>query len=182
MTAPRQAGVPELPGDLDRALRDIVGYALESAEGSSRHTIEVAEEKLRAALIAQPLPVQRETIEGHKRLQRTISRLQKQVTDLKASRDYWQARGKPTTAQPKAQPASDIPRSSLYFLDPTISTTLEFDNEPATMTPEQVRDGIADWIETNIKHKEFWTPEVVSLIKSIEIRPEVYARVHGAKS
>ena len=38
-----------------------------------------------------------------------------------------------------------------------------------SMTPEQVRDGIADWIETHIGHKDFWTPEVVDLIRSIEI-------------
>ena len=37
------------------------------------------------------------------------------------------------------------------------------------MTPEQVRDGIANWIDENIKHREFWTPEVVDLICSIEI-------------
>jgi hypothetical protein len=40
---------------------------------------------------------------------------------------------------------------------------------PEPMTPEQVRDGIADWIDVNIQHKEFWTPEVVELIRSIEI-------------
>lgn len=44
-----------------------------------------------------------------------------------------------------------------------------------SMTPEQVRDGIADWIETNVNHREFWTPEVADLIRSIEIRPEAYA-------
>lgn len=47
-----------------------------------------------------------------------------------------------------------------------------------SMTPEQVRDGIADWIETNVNHREFWTPEVADLIRSIEIRPEAY--VHRA--
>ncbi len=39
------------------------------------------------------------------------------------------------------------------------------------MTPEQVRDGIADWIDENILHREFWTPEVVDLVRSIEINP-----------
>lgn len=32
----------------------------------------------------------------------------------------------------------------------------------------QVRDGIADWIEKNIGHKELWTPEIVDLIRSLE--------------
>lgn len=40
------------------------------------------------------------------------------------------------------------------------------------MTPGQVRDGIADWIETNIQHREFWTPAIVDLIRSIEINED----------
>jgi hypothetical protein len=46
----------------------------------------------------------------------------------------------------------------------------------AAMTPEQTRDGIADWIETNIHHREFYTPDVVELIRSIEINPSVFLR------
>ena len=38
---------------------------------------------------------------------------------------------------------------------------------------DKVRDGIADWIEQNVPHKEMWTPEVVELIRSIEIRADL---------
>jgi hypothetical protein len=47
-------------------------------------------------------------------------------------------------------------------------------SEPKPMTPVQVRDGIADWIDTNINHREFWTPDVVELIRSIEINGQGY--------
>lgn len=43
------------------------------------------------------------------------------------------------------------------------------------MTPNQVRDGIADFIEVNTPHREFWTPEVVELVRSIEIKPKHHA-------
>jgi hypothetical protein len=42
--------------------------------------------------------------------------------------------------------------------------------ETGHMTPDQVRDGIADFIETNSPHREWWTPDVVALVRSIEIR------------
>jgi hypothetical protein len=58
-----------------------------------------------------------------------------------------------------------------------IGTKLYTAPQPAArvaMTPEQVRDGMADWIEASMPHKEFWTPDVVALIRSIEIKPELY--------
>lgn len=36
--------------------------------------------------------------------------------------------------------------------------------------PTKIRDGIADFIEVNTPHQEFWTPAVVELIRSIEVR------------
>jgi hypothetical protein len=56
----------------------------------------------------------------------------------------------------------------------TIKTLLDAPSEPKQMTPIQVRDGIADWIDTNINHREFWTPDVVELIRSIEINGQGY--------
>lgn len=41
-----------------------------------------------------------------------------------------------------------------------------------TMTREQVRDSIANWIECNINMQEFWTPQVVELLRSLQFNSE----------
>ena len=41
-----------------------------------------------------------------------------------------------------------------------------------TMSREQVRDSIANWIERNINMQEFWTPQVVELIRSLQFNSE----------
>lgn len=73
-----------------------------------------------------------------------------------------------------------LPEITMQDLVRRLQPTFEARAGDAAMTPEEVRDGIADFIDENTPHREFWTPEVVELIRSIEINPSARHQVSSA--